>query len=324
MSTARGLYLPPAVLSLANLSWPARLVLAEILDLHKVNGQVWANDQHFVKRLPGTSMRAVQRAIQELDTAGHITRITNQAAYHKRILTPTISDTASLEPVANLAIAPNLPPDWREPIANLAVELSPNLREPIANLADINYTLNIKENNNSAAVAAGVESSFSGSASAEQPASPPAASSKKHTKHGASLAEIASLTLPHAAPEFAEAWRTFTMTNTKQAGKPLTAFELMLKKLGKYPAAFAVVMLEAAIQGNWSGVENAGTARAFTEWQNEQTRQATLRPMPMPSAGPAPRTTPDYNPEVVAERQRQREAEAAASRQRIRAAAQAI
>jgi hypothetical protein len=96
----------------------------------------------------------------------------------------------------------------------------------------------------------------------------------------------------------------------------------MLKKLGKHPAGFAVVMLEAAIQGNWSGVENAGTARAFTEWQAEQARQPTLRPMPapLPSAGPAPRTTPDYNPEVVAERQAQREAEAAASRQRIRAA----
>jgi hypothetical protein len=201
--------------------------------------------------------------------------------------------------------------------------LQPRMSEKVSENPSNFDTLNIdKENNNtSAAVAAEVGASFSNHVSAEQSATKPGLS-KKSKKNGASLAEIAALALPHAAPEFAEAWRTFYTENTKQAGKPLTAFELMLKKLGKHPAGFAVVMLEAAIQGNWSGVENAGTARAFTEWQAEQARQPTLRPMPapLPSAGPAPRTTPDYNPEVVAERQAQREAAAAASRQRIRAA----
>jgi hypothetical protein len=142
-SATRGLYLPPAVLSLAGLSWPARLVLAEILDLYKVNGQEWANDQYFANRLPGTSMRAVQRAIQELEAAGHIHRETKQSAQHKRILTPLIQLA-----FANLARdAPDLSPNWREPIANLAIDLPPNLREPLANLADINYTINTKGNN---------------------------------------------------------------------------------------------------------------------------------------------------------------------------------
>jgi len=66
-SNTRGIYMPPAVLNLAGLSWPARLVLAEILDLYKVNGQVWANDQHFVNRLPGLAKRTVGGAIKELE-----------------------------------------------------------------------------------------------------------------------------------------------------------------------------------------------------------------------------------------------------------------
>lgn len=70
---------------------------------------------------------------------------------------------------------------------------------------------------------------------------------KKGKKPGADFAEIAALGLPHAGPEFAKAWRTFYTDNTKQHGKPLTAFKLMLKKLGNRPEAFAVVMLEAAI-----------------------------------------------------------------------------
>ncbi|GAA4503155.1 hypothetical protein GCM10023172_27540 [Hymenobacter ginsengisoli] len=178
-----------------------------------------------------------------------------------------------------------------------------------------------KENNNtSAASAAEVGISFSDAASTEQQAAK-TSRSKKSKKNGASLADVAALSLPHTDPEFAESWRIFYTENTKQAGKPLTAFELMLKKLGKYPAGFAVVMLDAAIQGNWSGVENAGTARAFAEWQNEQARQTTHRPLPMPlpTVGPAPTTAPDLNPEVVAQRQAQRETEAAEARRRVRA-----
>lgn len=105
--------------------------------------------------------------------------------------------------------------------------------------------------------------------------------SKRGKKEGADFAEIAALPLPHAGPEFADAWQTFYTQNTKQAGKPLTAFELMLKKLGKRPVGFAIAMLEAAIQGDWSGVENPGTARAFDTWQAEQ---ASRPPAPLPLA----------------------------------------
>ena len=77
---------------------------------------------------------------------------------------------------------------------------------------------------------------------------------------------MATLALPHPGAAFADCWATFR-TGPKQVKKLLSAFMLMLSKLGKYPEGFAVVMLEAAIQGDWSGVENDSTARKFTEWQ---------------------------------------------------------
>jgi hypothetical protein len=91
--------------------------------------------------------------------------------------------------------------------------------------------------------------------------------------------EVAALPLPHLGAEFAQRWTTFR-AGPKQAKKPLSALELMLTKLAKYPEAFAVVMLEMAIQGDWSGVENGGTSKAYSEWQAEQAR----RPPP-PAAG---------------------------------------
>lgn len=131
-----------------------------------------------------------------------------------------------------------------------------------------------KENNTSSAAGAASTGEFSAVKKS---------AGKKTKKPGADFAEIAALDLPHSGPAFATAWRTFFTKNTKQHGKPLSAFELMLKKLGNHPEAFAVVMLEAAIQGNWSGVENPGTARAFTEWQAEQLRRP---PVPAPLAAP--------------------------------------
>jgi hypothetical protein len=227
------------------------------------------------------------------------------------------SDTLSSEKVSNFD---TLNPNKVSKFDTLSAEKENKVSDKVSNFDTLNID---KENNNtSAASAAEVGVSFSEKVSTEQPASK-LGQSTKFKKAGASLTDIAGLPLPHAAPEFAEAWRTFYTENTKQAGKPLTAFGLMLKKLGKYPAGFAVAMLEAAIQGNWSGVENAGTARAFTEWQNEQTRQPAQRSMPAPlPAGAAQSTTPDLNPEVVAQRQAQRDAEATEARRRLRASSQ--
>jgi hypothetical protein len=163
-------------------------------------------------------------------------------------------------------------------------------------------TLYIDKENNTSSAASAAESG----ASVEKKAA-----GKKHKKAGTTLADIEALDLPHGGAAFSEAWRTFYTTNTKQAGKPLTAFELMLKKLGKYPEGFAVAMLEAAIQGNWSGVENPGTARALTEWQAEQARLPSTRlTAALPTTGPPISLELELNEEFEAQQRARAQAEA--------------
>jgi hypothetical protein len=134
-STTRMLCLPPAVLNLAQLSWPARLVLAEILDLHKVSGSVWANDQYFVNRLPGLAKRTIGGAIKELADGGYLVRYTNQSAQHKRILTPTDHWQNLPQPIADFATGTG--DGAAKPMADSAIgspNLLQNLPEPIAEL----------------------------------------------------------------------------------------------------------------------------------------------------------------------------------------------
>lgn len=152
-------------------------------------------------------------------------------------------------------------------------------------------------------------------ASAAAPA--PLISEKSETKpkrgaaktQGATLEEVAALPLPFEGSEFAEMWRTFYTDNSKQvrAGKPISAFVLMLKKLGKFPEPFAVLMIEKAIMGNWQGIENAGTARDFADWQQQQASKP--RPAPTTSAAPA---APVLSAEAVARNNDRAAAELAA------------
>lgn len=129
---------------------------------------------------------------------------------------------------------------------------------------------------------------------------------------GATAEEIAAIVLPHHSPEVASLWATFA-TGPKQAGKPVSALDLMARKLGKYPEAFAVVMLEAAIQGNWSGIENPGTGRAFAEWQAQHPAQAAA-----PASAPP---AEELNQEFITQ---QEEARVAARRARLGITANAL
>ncbi|GAA4362218.1 hypothetical protein GCM10023185_29950 [Hymenobacter saemangeumensis] len=145
--TSHDLFIPEWILNLS-VGWDARLVLAEVLNLYKCKGQVWAEDDYFVDRLR-LSKRSVGRAMKELEVAQVLYRDTKQNRKHKRLLTPSFDG----KPVAHLAA--DLLPDWQEPIANLArgysqdgKSLLPNGQEPIANLASINKNLIDKGNTN--------------------------------------------------------------------------------------------------------------------------------------------------------------------------------
>lgn len=185
--------------------------------------------------------------------------------------------------------------------------LSPESLEKVSGKVskiDTLYKEKEKENIGAALAATPTPSLPTENSAISSAASPSEPAAKKTRKAGTAHAEIAALPLPHPGPDFAATWRTFYTENTKQAGKPLSAFELMLKKLGKYPEGFAVEMLEAAIQGNWSGVENGGTPQRYIDWQQR------LRAAPEAGASPTPSRAPELNHEFIAEQ------EAAAAAQR--------
>lgn len=123
----RALHIPAAVLAL-KITWSARLVLSEVLDLYQVNGNVFAHDNHFIERCR-IEKCTVGKALAELEDAGLLDRDTNQSARHKRILTPLIGADGTPRPMAKSAIG-----------------LSQNLQEPIADSADINTNYFFKSN----------------------------------------------------------------------------------------------------------------------------------------------------------------------------------
>jgi len=160
MST-HGLYIPSAVLAQGALSLPARMVLAEILNLHKQNQRVWANDQHFTNRLPGVALRTVGGAIKELVDAGFIVRVTKQNADPKRTLTPTAlcyrplaesaRGTEEEEPeeeayAESARATPDHMQNPQEPPAKSAADLLQELQEPLAESADIKNQSNNQSN----------------------------------------------------------------------------------------------------------------------------------------------------------------------------------
>jgi len=317
-SNTRGLYMLPAVLNLSALSWPARLVLSEILELYKVNGQVWANDQHFAGRLPGTSMRAVQRAIQELEAAGYVHRETNQAAQHKRILTPLLIGATEAEPIANLAGASlDLSPDWREPIANLATDLPPNRREPIANLANINYQLNSKGNTSQE------DAQFS-SASAEGESATSSQNPPANSKTNAGKANKPSSVLGAGLNVFfADFWQAYG----KKVGRHKSELKWKALTPAERLAAIAAVPAYVARKPDLQFRKDPLSWLNGKHWEDELPAEGVSAARPGPTqpapVGPAPVLAPDLNAEVVTQRQAAREAEAAEARRRVRAASAA-
>ena len=113
----------------------------------------------------------------------------------------------------------------------------------------------------------------------DSPALPAAKPTRSPKKPKASADEVAALPLPHPGAEFAQLWADFRAM-PKQVKKPLTSLRRLLATLGKYAEGYACLMLEKAIEGNWSGVEFDGTAEAYAKWQAEQAR----RPSPAPAS----------------------------------------
>jgi hypothetical protein len=148
----RALIVPPEVLALKNITLTAKLVLAEIIDLYKVNGHVFASDEYFANRL-GISLRTVGDAIKQLCEHGLLTRMISPRARHKRVLTPVLSSpNLAASKVECLQIPQEQSPTVK---ANSAASTSEICNESLQNSpavpaksADINTRVNNQLNSN--------------------------------------------------------------------------------------------------------------------------------------------------------------------------------
>ncbi len=295
MLSTRALHIPAAVLAQPSLSLLACAVLAEILDLYQVKGQVFASDEHFAERCR-CSPRKSRETIAELEAAGYLTRDVDHSRRHKRLLIPAEKWQILPGVVAESATSP---PEMLGVVADSAGssgEICQDLRQilpgVVAESANINTIVNTKgKEESSRASAATSSSSFSAEKSGKtKPTARP-------QKAAARAEEVAALDLPHAGPEFAQLWAEFVVM-PKQVKKPVTSLRRLLATLGKYAEGFACIMLGKAIEGNWSGVEFDTTADAYAKWLAAEAERLRRQPARTNSGT---NDSPELNHEFIAE-----------------------
>lgn len=74
------------------------------------------------------------------------------------------------------------------------------------------------------------------------------------------------LALPFTSQKFKDAWNILC-AQPKWKGKSSNALELSLKKLARYEEAFAVFLIEEAIEHNWQGVVFKDTDEQYEMWK---------------------------------------------------------
>jgi septal ring-binding cell division protein DamX len=217
-TATRALHIPAEVLAQPGLSLLACAVLAEVLDLQKVRGRVFASDEHFAERCK-CSARKSRETIAELEAAGYLSREVDYSRRHKRLLVPTEkwqnlpevvaeSATSTLEVVAESAGSSG----------EICRDLWQILPGVVAESANINTLLNTKGNttlNNDAAGAAALGSEkkigedFSSTAlpAEAEVSTPPVAAAPPAKLHLMRLSAVATF------PAFVEAWQAAVEAN---------------------------------------------------------------------------------------------------------------
>ncbi|WP_167856338.1 helix-turn-helix domain-containing protein [Hymenobacter metallicola] len=142
----RPLVIPPAVLALEAPSLNAKALLADILDLNKVSGHVFARDEYFAERYK-IGKRSVGDALKWLEDNGWITRELDNSARNKRNLLPT--EKATLLLGKSLRISQPLAEEHaKSAITSCEIRME-SMRNPQglhAKSADINTSLNKRGN----------------------------------------------------------------------------------------------------------------------------------------------------------------------------------
>lgn len=88
---------------------------------------------------------------------------------------------------------------------------------------------------------------------------------EKEVKKKKSKKDIAELQFPFTSKEFIDNW-TFLIDMPKWKKKIPHSLQLALNSLGKYHEAFAIELIQKAIENNWQGVTYPDTDEQYQKW----------------------------------------------------------
>lgn len=83
----------------------------------------------------------------------------------------------------------------------------------------------------------------------------------------------APLILPFSSPEFIATWEALR-EEKEWKKKTHNALQLALNKLGRYDEEFAIMLMEATIEGGWKGVVFNDTDAKYQEWKSARQQKA--------------------------------------------------
>lgn len=119
----------------------------------------------------------------------------------------------------------------------------------------------------------------------------------------------APLILPFSSDRFRQTWEALC-EEKEWKKKSDNALRLTLKKLGKYDEAFAIELMERAIEGGWRGVVFNDTDAKYQEWKSSrQLAQDNRQPRTTPAQGKPKQIDPNNQVDAFYREKRMKEEE---------------
>lgn len=119
----------------------------------------------------------------------------------------------------------------------------------------------------------------------------------------------APLILPFSSDRFRQTWEALC-EEKEWKKKSDNALRLTLKKLGRYDEAFAIELMERAIEGGWRGVVFQDTDAKYQEWKSaRQLKEDNRQPRTTPAQGKPRQIDPNNQVDAFYREKRMKEEE---------------
>lgn len=120
---------------------------------------------------------------------------------------------------------------------------------------------------------------------------------------------LAPLILPFSSDRFRQTWEALC-EEKEWKKKSDNALRLTLKKLGRYDEAFAIELMERAIEGGWRGVVFQDTDAKYQEWKSaRQLKEDNRQPRTTPAQGKPKQINPNNQVDAFYREKRMKEEE---------------